>query len=163
MYDADMAYKETVLQPAIKLGLSLTNLSFKGYKNDVEEILAINKKNKTPLAELEDSMQKVTLYLLQNKDNFKFDIVYCLWNPEIGKGIDDYLECFENLSEAVKGIQKVQLIDFWQCAYNYMRLNELCKFDISCKYGIEDMSEIELADDIKKDNFADTMKANIRG
>ena len=153
MYDADMAYKETVLHPAIKLGLSLTNLNFKGCKNDVEEILAINKKNKKPLSELDDSIKKVNLYLSQNEKNFKFDIVYCLWDSDIGKGIDDYLEKFDNLDEAINGIHKIQLINFWYCSCNYLILNELNKFDIACKYGIDDMLEIELSEDIKKDNF----------
>lgn len=163
MYDADMAYKETVLQPAIKLGLSLTNLNFKGYKNDVEEILSINKKFKTPLIELEDSKLRVKLYLEQNLDRFKFDITYCLWDSDIGKGIDDYLEKFNTIDDAIKGIKKIQLIDFWECSYMYLRLNELCKFDISCKYGIDDIHEIALSEDVKKYNFLDSFfKNNLR-
>lgn len=153
MYDADMSYKESVLQPAIKLGLSLTNLSFKGYKTDIEDILSINRKYKTPLIELENNFKAVDCYLRKNAGVFKFDITYCLWNDDIGKGIDDYLETFENLKEATKGIMKIQIIQFWNFAYHYLRLNEETKEMIKLREGVENISDIVLSDDVKKENF----------
>lgn len=153
MYDADMSYKESVLQPAIKLGLSLTNLNFKECKTDVEDILSINRKYKKSLKEMENNFQKVDSYLRKNAGCFKFNIVYCLWDDEIGKGIDDYLECFDEIKLATNGILKIQIIPFWNYSYNYLKMNEEIKEEIQLRDGIEDISKIVLSNDIKKENF----------
>ena len=153
MYDADMSYKESVLQPAIKLGLSLTNLSFKDCKNDVEDILSVNRKHKKPLKEMVSSFQKVDSYLRKNAGVYKFDITYCIWDDDIGKGIDDYLDSFDNIDDATKGISKIQLILFWEFAFNYLRLNEDTKEKMKLRDGLEDSSNVVLSEDIKKDNF----------
>lgn len=152
MYDADMSFKETVLQPGIKLGLSLTNLDFKDCKVDVEDILAINSPNKKPLSELEPSYLKVDSYLRENAGIFKFDIQYCLWDEEIGKGIDDFFDAFSTPQEAVKNIKKLQLIEFWDNIYYYLLANETEKKYIALRDGCE-LYEVILDEDIKKDNF----------
>ena len=153
MYDADMSYKESVLQPAIKLGLSLTNLTFKECKNDVEDILSVNRKYKTPLKELTSNFLKVDSYLRKNAGVYKFDITYCIWDDDIGKGIDDYLDSFKNVKDATKGISKIQLIKFWNLAFNYLKLNEETKEKIKLRDGLEDVSDVVLSEDVKKDNF----------
>lgn len=153
MFDADMSYKESVLQPAIKLGLSLTNLDFKDCKQIVEQILSINLKQKEPLKNLYDGAKFVENYLRRNAGVFKFNIVYCLWDDEIGKGIDDYLDCFENLQEAILGIKKIQLIEFWSNAYSYLLANDNARESIALRDGIDQSNEVVLSEEIKKDNF----------
>ncbi len=153
MYDADMSYKTGVLQPAIKLGLSLTNLNFMDCKVDVENILTINRKDRPKVSTFYDGFLKVEKYLRANAGVFKFNIVYCLWDADIGKGIDDFLETFETKEEATEQIQKVQLIQFWDSAYHYLEMNDNLREDIMLKNGLESISEVELEDDVLKDNF----------
>lgn len=153
MYDADMSYKAGVLQPAIKLGLSLTNLNFMDCKVDVEDILTINRKGRPKVSTFYDGFLKVERYLRSNAGIFKFNIVYCLWDADIGKGIDDFLEKFKTKEEATEQIQKVQLIQFWDSSYHYLEMNDNLREDIMLKNGLESISEVELDDDVLKENF----------
>lgn len=153
MYDADMSYKAGVLQPAIKLGLSLTNLNFMDCKVDVENILTINRKGRPKVSTFYDGFLKVEKYLRANAGIFKFNIVFCLWDADRGKGIDDFLETFETKEEATEQIQKLQLIQFWDSAYHYLEMNDNIRESIMLKDGLESISEVELDDDVLKDNF----------
>ena len=128
-----------ITHAAIKLGLSLTNLTFKECKNDVEDILSINRKYKTPLKELTSNFLKVDSYLRKNAGVYKFDITYCIWDDDIGKGIDDYLDSFKNVKDATKGISKIQLIKFWNLAFNYLKLNEETKEKIKLEQRLEEL------------------------
>ena len=153
MYDADMSYKSGVLQPAIKLGLSLTNLNFSDCKVDVENILTINRKGRPKVSTFYDGFLKVEKYLRANAGIFKFNIVYCLWNADRGKGIDDFLETFDSTKAATEQIKKVPMIQFWDSAYHYLEANDDLREDIMLKQGLNSISEVELEDDVLKENF----------
>lgn len=154
MYDADMSYKSGVLQPAIKLGLSLTNLNFSDCKVDVENILTINRKERPKVSTFYDGFLKVEKYLRANAGIFKFNIVYCLWDADRGKGIDDFLETFDSTKAATEQIKKVPMIQFWDSAYHYLKANDDLREDIMLKQGLNSISEVELDDDVLKENFS---------
>ena len=145
-YDADMSFKESVLQPGIKLGLSITGLPFTEVKSSVDEILAINKRYKKPLSELTSEFQATCDYLNDNIGSFKFDVSYCLWDEDLGKGIDDYLE------NGHEDFYYMQLIDFWKHSYYYLLENEKSRNKVALREGLEE-HEVHLSEYTKKENF----------
>lgn len=153
MYDADMSFKESVLNPAIKLGLTLTNISLDDYNTKIDEIISTNKKYARPLVEMKDNFKSISDYLRQSAGSFKFDIVYCLWDDNIGKGIDDYLDAFTDVKQATSQITKIQIISFWEKAFKYLLDLEALKKEKSLREGIDNFHEVILDEDVKKDEF----------
>jgi hypothetical protein len=153
MYDADMSFKESVLNPAIRLGLTLTNISLDDYNTKIDEIIGTNKKYARPLVEMKDNFKSISDYLRQSAGSFKFDIVYCLWDDNIGKGIDDYLDAFTDVKQATSQITKIQIISFWEKAFKYLLDLEELKKEKSLREGIDNFHEVILDEDVKKDEF----------
>lgn len=149
MYDADMSYKTGVLQPAIKLGLTLTGLNFVDCKTDVENVLTINRKGRPKVTEFYDGFLRVDKYLREHAGSFKFDITYCIWNDAIGKGIDDFLDAGGSKYD----IEKVQIIQFWDYTYHYLAMNDEQRETIMLRDGLEMLSDVELDEESRKDNF----------
>lgn len=91
-FDADMSSNLGVLRPALELGNSL-----------YQQI--INKKSEA------DRLSNMTV----EKNNF---IVYLVWDEDLGKGIDDFLD---NGYTANNNLDKVLLSDMLSYSYNYVK------------------------------------------
>lgn len=115
-YDADMAYKETVLSPAMKLGLSMTGLDFEGVKDEINDILAVGfRAEEYSNLHSAKRAKKVSDYLVAHPIH-KYIVNFCLWNDEYGKGIDDLIK-----SGHITDIKKMSLIDFWNNTFHFLQ------------------------------------------
>ena len=125
-YDADMAYKETVLSPAIKLGLTLTGLSFEGVKDAINDILAVGYRDEeySNLYAFKRS-QTVSDYLVKHSIH-KYIVTFCLWDDSYGKGIDDLIK-----SGHIADIKKMSLITFWNHAFRFLQSSDQLRKEIS--------------------------------
>ena len=83
-------------------------------------------------------MKKKTLY----------KVVKAVWGSDRTQNL-----YFETKEEATEQIQKLQLIQFWDSAYHYLEMNDNIRESIMLKDGLESISEVELDDDVLKDNF----------
>lgn len=146
-YDADMAYKETVLSPAMKLGLSLTGLDFSGVKDIVEDILAVGYRDKE-YSNLQafNRAQKVTDYLVKNAIH-KYTVTFCLWDDRYGKGIDDLIK-----SGHISDIKKMSLVPFWNHAFMFLQAGDKLREEISEENGIP-FKDVVLEEEQKRNLF----------
>lgn len=97
-YDGDMSYNTAVFQQAINMGISLHGLNHHGEEEALKECLN-DEKNYKP----------------------KNIVYYCMWDDELGKGIDDLM--FNGYGYK---IDKMKLTDIYTLYKNYIsELNEL--------------------------------------
>lgn len=149
-FDGDMCRKDTVIKPAIKMALALTNLDFPENINDnIENILkSSNRSVKDKTGNYAEQNKEIIQYLKNNEKNFSSKIVYLLWNEMLGKGIDDII----NTGFAIETIRPMNLIDFWDGAFNL--LSELD--DIREQISIETNTpfrKVVVSDEIKQQLF----------
>lgn len=146
-FDADMARKESVLQPALKMGITLTGLKItKEIDKDLHNILHIGNKNENRNASIyEKEACKISNIL--NTVNSNFYIYYCIWDEKFGKGIDDLLNNGNRFA-----LKKVKLNDFWNMSYQYLKDLDLEKLKISKQNQIE-YRQVELDEQKKLDLF----------
>lgn len=154
-FDADMARKETVLQPAIKMGIALTGLTLdKEMDNDLYKVLHVGNKSKFKNASTYGKeAERISEYLREHV--FDFHIYYCLWDEQYGKGIDDLLNAGNDFA-----LKKMDLLTFWNASYHYLKDLDLVRGEISKKEGTE-YRKTSVPEDIKlsyflKDVFAYT-------
>ena len=117
-FDGDMAIKETVLKPALKLGLNLSGLPFtEEMIEGVVNILSQSNKNETTIATAYRNIaNEVSKFLHENENKLWFaEINFLMWENEEEKGIDDLL-----LAGKKDRIRKISLADFWDLAYAYL-------------------------------------------
>ena len=146
-FDADMARKETVLQPAIKMGIALTGITIdQELENDIHKILHVgNKSMKQNASTYRKEAEKVSDYLVGH--TFNFHIYYCLWDEKYGKGIDDLLNAGNNFA-----LKKLDLLTFWNASYQYLRHLDIARCEISKKDGTE-YRKTSVPEDIKLNYF----------
>lgn len=131
-FDADMARKETVLQPAIKMGMALTGLPLeKTMERDLQNILHVGNKNKEHNASVYGKEAKQIFNFLQT-NTLDFDIFYCLWDEKYGKGIDDVLNMNHKFA-----LKKLDFSTFWMASYQYLKDLDIKREEISEKDGTE--------------------------
>ena len=146
-YDADMAYKETVLSPAMKLGLTMTGLDFEGVKDEINDILKIGFKT-----EEESNLyhfkraKKVADYLVRHPIH-KYVVQFCLWDDRFGKGIDDLIK-----SGHIEDIKKMSLVPFWMNAFISLQAADKMRKDIAEAKEIP-FQEVVLEEDVKRTLF----------
>lgn len=146
-YDADMAYKETVLSPAMKLGLTMTGLDFEGVKDEINDILKVGFKS-----EEESNLyhfkraKKVADYMVSHPVH-KYTVNYCLWDDRFGKGIDDLI-----MSGHIEDIKKMSLIPFWSSAFAFLQASDKLRKDISEAKEIP-FQEVSLEEEDKRKLF----------
>ena len=146
-YDADMAYKETVLSPALKLGLTMTGLDFEGVKDEINDILKIGFKT-----EEESNLyhfkraKKVADYLVRYPVH-KYTVNFCLWDDRYGKGIDDLI-----MSGHIEDIKKMSLVPFWMNAFISLQAADKMRKDIAEAKEIP-FQEVVLEEDVKRTLF----------
>lgn len=130
-YDADMAYKETVLSPAMKLGLTLTGLSFEALTDDVNNILAVGYRDEeNSNLNSRTKAETISKYLVQNPVH-RYIVNFCLWDDRYGKGIDDLI-----MSGHISDIRKMSLVSFWNNAFDFLEAADKLRKKISEKENI---------------------------
>lgn len=146
-FDADMARKESVLQPALKMGITLTNIEIsKEMDSNLHNILHIgNKSEKRNASIYEKEAEEISEKLKNSKSDFT--IYYCLWNEQFGKGIDDLLNAGNRFA-----LRKMELRDFWNASYQYLKDIDLEKFKIK-KETQQTYRQIEINDERKFEFF----------
>ena len=162
-FDGDMAVKETVLKPALKLGLNMSGLKFSDeMKEGILNILSQGNKTKETLpSAYKEIAHKVSKYLHESEDTkglWFSKISFLLWENEEEKGIDDLV----NMGKE-NCIKKISLANFWDLAFEYLSIADEERFalsqEINKKFREIDISrnrreEIfrEVAQNIKYDN-----------
>lgn len=145
-FDADMARKESVLQPALKMGITLTGLKItREIDSNLHNILHIGNKSEKRNASLYQKEAEEISEILKNI-NFEFTIYYCLWDEHFGKGIDDLLNMGNRFA-----LKKMDLITFWNASYQYLKDIDLEKLRIK-KLTQQPYRQIEI-DEKKKLEF----------
>ena len=146
-FDADMARKESVLQPALKMGITLTNIEIsKEMDSNLHNILHIgNKSEKRNASIYEKEAEEISEKLKNSKSDFT--IYYCIWNEQFGKGIDDLLNAGNRFA-----LRKMELSDFWNASYQYLKDIDLEKFKIK-KETQQSYRQIEISDKKKFEFF----------
>ena len=117
-YDGDMGRKDTVLKPAVQLGLALSNINF-GEKltKDIEIILKTgNRPLSSKASNFKESAKEIS-YLIETAES-NTNIYFCLWNEDLGKGIDDLIN-----GNAIETMRSLPLLLFWN--YSFEMLCEL--------------------------------------
>ena len=146
-FDADMCRKESVLQPALKMGISLTGMKLsKEDDNILHNILHIGNKSEKRNATIYEKEAEKISEMLKNTD-FDFHIYYCLWNEKFGKGIDDLLNAGNRFA-----LKKIDLISFWNTSYQYLKDIDLEKLEI-CKKEEIPYRQIEIDEKRKLEFF----------
>lgn len=131
-FDADMCRKESVLQPALKMGITLTGMEItKEMDQNLHNILHIGNKTKTRNASIYEKEAKDISSQLKN-NTFDFHIYYCLWDENFGKGIDDLLNAGNRFA-----LKKLDLYTFWNGSYEYLKEIDLERLKISEEQKIE--------------------------
>lgn len=118
-FDGDMGRKDTVLKPALQLGLVLTNIDFGEKLNkDIETIL---KTGNRPLSSKAGNYKESAKEISELIENTKIDknIYFCLWNEDLGKGIDDLIN-----GNAIETMRSLLITYFWNYSFNM-----LCELD----------------------------------
>ena len=146
-FDADMCRKESVLQPALKMGITLTGLNI---TNDLDtklhNILHIGNKSEDRNASMYEKDAKEIAERL-NVHTFDFHIYYCLWNEKFGKGIDDLLNAGNRFA-----LKKMDLCTFWNCSYNYLKDIDIEKLKKSRELNME-YRQVEIDEEKKFELF----------
>ena len=132
-FDGDMAIKETVLKPALKLGLNMSGLKFsEELKEGILNILSQgNKTNETLPQAYREIASKVSKYLHESEDTKGLwfgKINFLLWEQEVEKGIDDLVNVGKEGS-----IKKVSLATFWDLAYEYLSIADMERYELAQK------------------------------
>jgi hypothetical protein len=154
-YDADMAYKDTVLSPAMKLGLTLTGLSFEGVKDAINDILTVGYREEeySNLYAFKRS-QTVSDYLVRHPVH-KYIVTFCLWDDKYGKGIDDLIN-----SGHIADIKKMSLIPFWNHAFRFLQASDQLRKEIS-EDNNQPFKETTLTEEQKRNLFQQHIFAHI--
>lgn len=146
-FDADMSRKESVLQPALKMGITLTGIDITNeLDGKLHNILHIGNKTETRNASIYEKEANQISDILKTS-NFKFNIYYCLWEEKFGKGIDDLLNAGNKFA-----LKKMDLYTFWNSSYQYLKNLDLEKLKISEEQKIE-YRQIEIDEEKKMEIF----------
>lgn len=132
-FDGDMAMKETVLKPALKLGLNMSGLSFpEDHKNAIISILNSGNKDEKTVASAYKSIAKdISTYLRNNEKNMWFaEIGFLMWENEEEKGIDDLIQAGKETS-----IRRMNLADFFDLAFEYLAEIEDIRLNMAKEQG----------------------------
>ena len=146
-YDADMAYKDTVLSPAMKLGLSLTGLNFEGVKDAVNDILTVGYRDEEHSNLYAAKRSKTVADYLVRYPVHKYSVTFCLWNDKFGKGIDDLIN-----SGHIGDIKKMALIPFWNHAFRFLQASDELRKAIS-EESETSFKDTVLTEEQKRDLF----------
>lgn len=122
-FDSDMSSNLGVLGTSVALGNALYQSIVNGYKDVVKDMDSFNT---TPL--INNQQVKTTMFVDKNKENKntinksinkddKF-ITFLLWDVELGKGIDDFLD---NGHSPKTELYKVNLNDMINYTYNFIK------------------------------------------
>lgn len=168
-FDADMAEKDTVLKPALKMALEMTNIVFTDEeKKLIDNVLKSSNRNEKDItSNYRDDFMVLLSRIESEMDNFPFKIKYLMWDEKYGKGIDDLLNYGMTENDlnkrkemqqiARKTIKNIDFVEFFKrafemlCVVDAKRLEQLNKL----KETTPDITfrKVALPDDIKSELF----------
>jgi len=156
-YDADMARKETVLNPALKLGLNILDDEMSDEINEsITKILTMgNKTEKMNASVYKNEANLITQYLTKTTRKSNYHIYYCVWDELYGKGIDDLLNDGHRSL-----LKKVDIVDFWKYSYDYLSRLDTEKYELS-KVNKTEYRKTSVPEKIKSKHFYEAVFSKI--
>lgn len=147
-FDSDMGRKETVLKPALQMGIAISGLELnEKLSKDLEIILKTgNRALSTKASFYRESATLIEKEIEKQTPNMIVNISYALWAEWLGKGIDDVINNGNGMASST--IRKMDLKDFFHNAFEM-----LCELDdIRERISIEqnlDFRKVAIPDETK--------------
>lgn len=131
-FDADMAEKVQVLKAALRIGLIVSGVDLGPLKQSWDSICAHNSKDrKIPIRECVNDAVQIRDMLL----NTDININYCIWDSNLGKGMDDAIE--NNVP-----VRKISFQDFWKYSFNVLSHVDIYETQTGSVVNQEKMREL---------------------